>query len=99
MASLQIERNPWERLGCGRTKFDEDYVLKNEDNPFVPNTDNRVKRVRPVPLGERARGFFSDEIDALIAALRALRDATPFAPPRPAVPAQFHPKQKQKVLA
>ena len=94
MASLRIKRSPWERLGCGRTKFDEDYVLKNEDDRFVPNTNNQVKRVRPVPLGDRARGFFSDEIDGLIEALRTLRDATPFAPPRPAVPAQFHPKQQ-----
>ena len=86
MSSPRIERAPWERLGCGRTKFDEDYCLKNEDDPFVPNTDNKVKRVRPVPLGERARGFFADEIDDLIEALRALRDATPFMPPRPAVP-------------
>ena len=28
--ALQIERAPWKRIGVGRTKFDEDYVLKDE---------------------------------------------------------------------
>jgi hypothetical protein len=86
---LKIEREPWNRLGVGHTKFEEDYVLKNENDPLVPGT--RIKRLRPVSLGERARGFFSDETDALLVAMRALRDATPFTPPKPAVPAEFHP--------
>jgi hypothetical protein len=93
--SLRIERSPWTRIGVGRTKFDEDYCLKNEDDSFVPNTDHKLKRVRPVPLSERCRGFFSDEIDRLIEGLRVVRDSTPFVPPRPAVPPQFHPKRKR----
>jgi hypothetical protein len=94
--ALQIERSPWERIGVGRTKFDEDYCLKDENDPFVPKTNDQVKRVRPVPLGDRARGFFNDEIDTLIEGLREVRDATPFVPPVPAVPVQFHPKRKRQ---
>lgn len=84
--SLKIERWPWQRMGLGRTKFDTDFCLKDEGDAFVPGTNNRVKRVRPVPLGQRARGFFADEIDGLIEGLRTLRDKAPFTPPRPAVP-------------
>jgi hypothetical protein len=94
--ALQIERRPWQRIGVGRTKFDEDFVLNNEDDLFVPKTNNQVMRVRPVPLGERARGFFSDELDTLIEGLRQVRDAAPFVKPQPAVPVKFHPKRKQQ---
>jgi hypothetical protein len=83
------------RLGVGPTKFDEDFVDKGSD-PFVPGTDGKVKRVRPVPLGKRAVGFFSIEIDELIEALRAFRDAMPRVPPKPAVAAQFHPSRHRK---
>jgi hypothetical protein len=76
--ALQIERAPWKRIGVGRTKFDEDYVLKDEADPFVPGTNGQVNRLRPVSMGERTRAFFSDETDTLIKELRALRDATPF---------------------
>lgn len=80
--SLKIERWPWQRMGLGRTKFDEDFVLKDERDPYVPNTNDEVKRLRSVPLSERCRGFFSDEVDTLIEAVRALRNSKPFAPPR-----------------
>jgi hypothetical protein len=87
------------KLGVGVTKFDEDYVDQggnDPDDPFVPGTGNKVKRLRPVPLGKRAVGFFSDEVDKLIEALRKLRDATPRAPREPAVPAEFHPSRHRK---
>jgi hypothetical protein len=54
--------------------FDENYVDRG-GNPLVPNTD--IARLRPVQLGPRAIGFFSDEIDNFIEALRRLRDSTP----------------------
>lgn len=83
------------RIGVGATVFDERYVDKGDD-PFVPGTSSQVLRVRPVALGKRAIGFFSDEIDRLIEQLRALRDATPRVPPQRAVPAEFHPSQHRK---
>jgi hypothetical protein len=59
--------------------FDENYVDRG-GNPLVPNTD--IPRLRPVQLGARAIGFFSDEIDNLIEALRRLRDTTPRKVPK-----------------
>jgi hypothetical protein len=66
---------PGNPIPVGPTKFYEDFVLHDEADPFVPGTN--VRRARSVPLGERARGFFDDEILALVEALRQLRDATP----------------------
>ena len=85
------------KLGVGLTKFGEDFVDRGdgEERP-VPGTDGKVKRLRPVPLGERAIGFLDEEIDKLIEGLRALRDATPRAPRQPAVPADFHPSRHRK---
>jgi predicted DNA-binding transcriptional regulator AlpA len=67
------------RLGVGKTMFDENYVDRGS-NPVVPNTD--IPRLRPVQLGPRAIGFFSDEIDDLIEALRRLRDTSPSKAPK-----------------
>ena len=36
-----------------------------------------VKRLKPIPLGPRNKGFLESELDALIDALAALRDAQP----------------------
>jgi hypothetical protein len=80
-----IERK-WQaaaRLGVGETTFEEKYEQRVADNPYVDGTASSVKRVRSVSLGGRAIGFFSDEIDELIEALRRWRDCSPFPPPRP----------------
>jgi predicted DNA-binding transcriptional regulator AlpA len=61
------------RLACGKTKFEEDYRHHTPDDPHVPGTD--IPRVKPIPLGERNIGFLESEIDDLIDALAALRDA------------------------
>ena len=46
-----------QKVSVKRTKFHEDYVLHDENDPYVPGTEGQVRRVRPVPLGERAVGF------------------------------------------
>jgi hypothetical protein len=87
------------KMGIGLTKFHEDYVDHGTDGPedrFVPGTNKTVKRLRPALLGKRALGFFDDEIDELIEALRKLRDASPRVPRKPAVDAQFHPSRHRK---
>jgi hypothetical protein len=63
------------RLGIGRSKFYQDYVYdpKIGGEQFIPGTT--VPRLKLVNLGERAHAAFDDEIDALIEALRAERDA------------------------
>jgi predicted DNA-binding transcriptional regulator AlpA len=68
-----------QRLGVKRSFFWANYVHHSEDDPYLPGTT--IPRLKPVQLGLRAIGFFTDEIDALLEALRALRDSGQ-APPR-----------------
>ncbi len=57
-------------LPVGHSKFYQDFVLHSEDDPYVPGTS--IPRLRPVPLGENAVGYYSDELAALIDALGEL---------------------------
>jgi hypothetical protein len=57
----------YEKCGCGKTKFDEDYRHHSDDDPFVPGTN--IPRVKAVFLGPRNVGFIEHELDALIDAL------------------------------
>ena len=63
------------RLGVGRTKFFEDYVHRNDGavEQFIAGTS--VRRLKLVKIGQRAVAAISDEVDRLIEALRAERDA------------------------
>lgn len=54
------------RVGVGVTTFTEKFVDRGGGDSDVPGTGGKVKRVRPVAMGERWVGFFSDEIDQLI---------------------------------
>jgi hypothetical protein len=74
---LQIERAPWVRMGISRTKFKTNIAHRGTD-ANIPGTN--IARVRGVELGVRAIGYFSDEIDRVIEALRILRDAKPPVP-------------------
>ena len=60
------------KLGCGRTKFRDDYEYHDGGEPNVPGTD--ISRVKAIPLGPRNKGFLDGEIDGLIDGLVALRD-------------------------
>jgi hypothetical protein len=84
------------RVGVSVTTFTEKFVDRGGGDPFVPGTDGKVKRVRPVAMGERWVGFFSDEIDQMIEEIRALRDAASHALPKRAVAAEFHPSRHRK---
>jgi hypothetical protein len=61
-------------IPVGRTKFREDYLFdaKNPEEQFLPGTT--IPRLRAVKIGRRAIGFLSDEVEALIEALRRERD-------------------------
>jgi hypothetical protein len=52
-------KEAWGRLGCGRTKFIEDYEYHSADDPFVPGT--QIPRVKSIPLGPVNRGFLDHE--------------------------------------
>jgi hypothetical protein len=95
MSSILRPKDARARIGVGATKFGEDYVDKGAD-PFVPGTGKTVVRLRPVPLGKRAVGFFSDEIDELIQGMREFRDSTPRTAPERPVPAEFHPSRHRR---
>jgi hypothetical protein len=74
MPSLRRPKIAAAKAGLGITKFMEDYVWDGGDDLFVPDTDEKVKRLKPVPLGDRAVAFFDDEQDEQLEAIRALRD-------------------------
>jgi hypothetical protein len=68
-------KEAWKKLGCGHSKFEEDYRFHTPDDPFVPGTD--IPRVKAIPLGQRNVGFLDNDLDELIDALAELRDAVP----------------------
>jgi predicted DNA-binding transcriptional regulator AlpA len=74
VANILRPKASWEKLGVSRVTFYDNYVLREGGDRFIPGT--KVPRLRPpLKLGERARGFPDDEIDAVIEALRAERDS------------------------
>jgi hypothetical protein len=83
------------RLGCGITHFDQNYVDRG-GSPYVPGTNDQVRRVKPVAMGERFLGFFNDELDRLVEELRAWRDSCSHTLPKRAVPPEFHPSRHRK---
>jgi hypothetical protein len=80
MANILRQGAARQKVAVGKTKFSDDYVLRDDSDPYVPGTDGQVRRVRSVALGERSIGFIEDEIDALIEALRHWRNGTPPQP-------------------
>jgi hypothetical protein len=80
MANILRQPEARQKVGVGKTHFSENYVLNDPGDPYVPGTDGKVRRVRPVPLGERNIGFIDDEIDILIHELREFRDSRPLQP-------------------
>jgi hypothetical protein len=82
-----------DRVGVGKTEFNDKFRLRDAADPYVPGTDDTVRRVRSVPLGERSIGFFDDELDRLVEDLRRWRDRQPALPPArppPRAPARQH---------
>jgi predicted DNA-binding transcriptional regulator AlpA len=72
--SKRIVRNKGARemLGIGNSIFYENYIYRGSDE-LIPGTD--VPQLKPVALGDRAVGYFVDEVEAVIAGLRRWRDA------------------------
>jgi predicted DNA-binding transcriptional regulator AlpA len=64
----------FQKLGCGKTKFDDEYRHHDDAEPDVTGAPG-VKRVKPIPLGSRNIGYLEHEIDDLIDGLTKLRDA------------------------
>jgi hypothetical protein len=60
------------RLGISRSTFHDNFVLKSEDDPFIPGTD--VPRLRLLHLATNAAAAFDDEIDAVVEGLKRWRD-------------------------
>jgi predicted DNA-binding transcriptional regulator AlpA len=61
-------KETWNKVGCGKTKFEQDYRWHSDNDPDVPGAPG-VKRLKPIRLGPRNVGFLEHEIDALIEGL------------------------------
>ena len=83
--TIERRKGAQQRLRSGNTHFNQNFVLRDSDDLFVPRvvgTDGTpLLRLTPVPLGKRAIGFFSNEIDALKDALRDAQRITPLVSP------------------
>jgi hypothetical protein len=64
---------PGGRLEVGRTTFFDNYVKHPGGEEFIPGTN--IPRLRLIKIGKRAVAAFEDEVDDLLMALRAERDA------------------------
>jgi hypothetical protein len=60
-------------MGVGKSKFWEDFVYHPGGDEYVKGT-SKVARLHRVPLGERAVGFFDDEVERLLDELRRERE-------------------------
>jgi hypothetical protein len=71
---IERKKSVMARVPVGLSFFDENLVLRNPDEPNVPGvvrTDGSpVPRLKLVPLGACAVGFYADDVDELIDALR-----------------------------
>jgi hypothetical protein len=74
---LSASRKPAPSWVASEPNSETNYRLTDPAAPFLPGTT--IPRLRPVPLGERNVGYLEHEIDDLIDALAAQRDAKPAA--------------------
>jgi hypothetical protein len=84
MTSILRPKAAYAKMGCGKTKFRDDYELTDPAKPNVPGT--KIKRVKAMPLGPRNVGFLEHEIDALIHALAKAGGTRVSAPRKRAEP-------------
>jgi hypothetical protein len=68
---------PGNPIPVSRSSFYQNYVFQPGRSEFIPGTN--VKRLRLAKISERAVAAFEDEIELLVEALRAERDARPNA--------------------
>jgi predicted DNA-binding transcriptional regulator AlpA len=82
MRRILRAKETWAKLGCGKTKFEDDYRHHSDDDPYVTGTKG-VLRLKEIPLGDRLIGFLEHEVDALIDALAKRRDTVSVGTLRP----------------
>jgi hypothetical protein len=83
------------KLGVGRDAFDENFLLKDENDPYIPaaiSGSARIKRLRKLVLGEKTVVFSEEEADALAEAIIVAQTAMPLTKLKPggAVAPEFH---------
>jgi hypothetical protein len=84
------------KFGIGRDAFDENFLLKDENDPYIPAAISglaRIKRLRKVFLGVKTAVFAEEEADALAEAIITAQAEMPLTPPKQggAVAPEFHP--------
>ena len=62
-------------LAIGKSALYENFILKDEANPYVPGTN--VRRLKLLHIAANATAVFDDELGALIEGLRRCRDSAP----------------------
>jgi hypothetical protein len=97
--SIRRMKGACTRVGVGKTEFNDKFRLNDDADPYVPGTDDTVRRVRAVPLGERSIGFFDDELDRLLEELRRWRDRQPTALPPARPPLRAPARHRQRPAA
>jgi hypothetical protein len=74
---IERKKEVMTRLGVKLSYLDENIILRDPADPNVPgivrNDGTPIPRLKTVPLGACAVGFFSADVDALIEALRDAR--------------------------
>jgi hypothetical protein len=78
--------------------IDQNIVLTDASDPFVPNTDQKVQRLQKHYLGPSTVVFYVEDADALVLALLAYFKTLPLRLKKPggAVPIEFHSTRHRK---
>jgi hypothetical protein len=78
--------------GVSKDFIEANLVLKDEADPFVPGTNETIRRLRRIYLGPQTPAFDESDADALAAALIEHGKKLPLPPMKPggAVDAKFH---------
>jgi len=64
---------PRGKIPVKHTMAYESYIYRDGGDPYITGT--KIPRLRRIPLGARAIGFLETEVDAIVEALAAMRDA------------------------
>jgi hypothetical protein len=87
---IERKKSVLARLGVGLSHLDENLILRDPAEPNVPgivrSDGTPIPRLRLIPLGACAVGFYSADVDGLIEALRDAKrkDGWPRRKPKPA---------------
>ena len=74
MTKILRSKATQERFGVAKTAFHDNFVWHPGSPDIVAGT-KAVPRLRPAMINDKVRGYFEDEVIAVIEGIRAERDA------------------------